>query len=69
MSITAKPTPLPPRPITGRARLCDNNGMVRRGVMHAGVDYPCTGHAHYAGHHIECTNPAHARPAAELAKP
>jgi hypothetical protein len=37
--------------------------------MHHGVDYPCTGHAHYAGQHIECTNPVHAQqPTVEPAK-
>lgn len=71
--MTAPAKPAPPRhdPITGRARLCDNDGMVRRGVMHDGTDYACTGHAHLAGHHIECTNPVHKAPppAAREARP
>lgn len=71
MTTIAKPAPPKHDPITARARLCDNNGMVRRGVMHHGVDYPCTGHAHYARQHIECTNPAHrpAPPKASKARP
>lgn len=27
--------------------------------MHHGVDYLCTGHAHFAGEHILCTSVAH----------
>ena len=41
------------------ARLCDDDGIVRRGPMHHGVDYQCTGHAHWAGYHITCISPAH----------
>lgn len=39
--------------------LCDDDGVVRGGGMHDGTDYPCTGHAHFGGHHILCTSPAH----------
>ncbi|MCA1570074.1 MAG: hypothetical protein LC798_07080 [Chloroflexi bacterium] len=39
--------------------LCDDDGVVRSGAMHHGTDYPCTGHAHFAGYHIRCTSPAH----------
>lgn len=42
-------------------QLCDADGMVRRGAMHHGTDYFCTGHAHHAGMHIRCTNPIHVR--------
>lgn len=46
-------------PFTMSAQLCDDDGIVRSGAMHHGKDYPCTGHAHFAGEHIECTSPAH----------
>lgn len=46
-------------PFTMEARLCDDDGIVRRGAMHHGTDYPCTGHAHYAGEHIKCISQAH----------
>ncbi len=46
-------------PYTLEVPLCDNDGMVRRGAMHHGNDYLCTGSAHYAGDHIKCTSPAH----------
>jgi hypothetical protein len=46
-------------PFTMAGRLCDDDRMVRRGAMHHGTDYLCTGHAHFQGHHIRCTNPAH----------
>lgn len=46
-------------PYTKDARLCDDDGIVRQGVMHHGTDYPCTGHAHFGGDHIRCTSPAH----------
>lgn len=39
--------------------LCDPDGVVRRGAMHHGQDYPCTGHAHWSGYHIRCTTPVH----------
>lgn len=41
------------------ARLCDDDGIVRRGAMHHGTDYACTGHAHYAGEHIRCVSAGH----------
>lgn len=44
---------------TMSARLCDDDGIVRRGPMHHGTDYTCTGHAHFAGDHIRCESPAH----------
>lgn len=46
-------------PYTMATALCDNDGIVRGGVMHHGTDYPCTGHAHYAGQHIRCLSPGH----------
>lgn len=46
-------------PYTISARLCDDDGIVRRGAMHHGTDYPCTGHAHFAGEHIKCSSGAH----------
>jgi hypothetical protein len=46
-------------PYTAGARLCDDDGIVRQGAMHHGTDYPCTGHAHFAGEHYRCTSPAH----------
>lgn len=46
-------------PYTMDARLCEDDGMVRGGIMHAGTDYFCTGSAHFAGQHIRCTNPRH----------
>lgn len=46
-------------PFTMSARLCHDDGIVRGGPMHHGTDYPCTGHAHYAGEHIRCLSPAH----------
>ena len=55
--------PVPPwsddDPYTMAAALCDDDGIVRGGVMHRGTDYPCTGHAHYAGQHIRCLSPGH----------
>jgi hypothetical protein len=42
-----------------RLQLCDDDGVVRRGALHDRTDYQCTGHAHYAGYHITCTNPVH----------
>jgi hypothetical protein len=47
-------------PYTSSARLCDDDGIVRRGLMHHGTDYTCTGHAHFAGAHYRCESPAHA---------
>jgi hypothetical protein len=47
-------------PYTSSARLCDDDGIVRRGLMHHGTDYTCTGHAHFAGEHYRCESPAHA---------
>lgn len=49
-------------PFTEAFRLCDDDGTVRRGAMHHGTDYTCTGHAHYAGMHIRCTTPVHVQP-------
>lgn len=49
-------------PYTMSAKLCDDDGIVRGGAMHHGTDYPCTGHAHYAGEHIYCTSEAHEDP-------
>lgn len=46
-------------PFTMEVSLCGDDGIVRGGAMHHGVDYPCTGHAHFAGEHIRCTSPAH----------
>jgi len=40
--------------------LCDTDGTVRAGYpFHDGIDYPCTGSAHFAGKHIPCSNPIH----------
>lgn len=39
--------------------LCDEDGIVRKGAMHHGTDYECTGHAHFGGFHITCTSRAH----------
>lgn len=50
---------LPDDPFTMELRLCDDDGIVRGGAMHHGTDYPCTGHAHYAGEHIRCISQAH----------
>jgi hypothetical protein len=57
-----KPHPRPDLfgPYTMGMKLCDDDGIVRSGRFHKGTDYPCTGHAHFAGEHIECTSPAHA---------
>ena len=46
-------------PYTMATSLCDDDGIVRRGAMHHGADYPCTGHAHFSGEHIRCTSPGH----------
>lgn len=46
-------------PYTMDARLCGDDGIVRGGAMHHGVDYLCTGHAHFAGEHIRCISAAH----------
>lgn len=46
-------------PSTMDLQLCDDDGIVRRGAMHHGTDYPCTGHAHFGGKHLRCTGPAH----------
>lgn len=46
-------------PYTTDAKLCDDDGIVRRGAMHHGTDYTCTGHAHFAGEHIRCISVAH----------
>lgn len=46
-------------PYTMGMQLCDDDGIVRAGAMHKGVDYECTAHAHFAGEHIECLSPAH----------
>jgi hypothetical protein len=46
-------------PYTMSARLCDDDGIVRGGAMHHGTDYPCTGHAHFAGEHIRCSSAGH----------
>lgn len=56
-----KPHPRPDLfgPYTMGVKLCDDDGIVRSGRFHSGTDYPCTGHAHFAGEHIECTSPAH----------
>lgn len=52
-------------PFTTYAKLCDSDGIVRDGAMHHGEDYPCTGHAHFAGAHICCTSGAHGTPSAQ----
>jgi hypothetical protein len=55
-------TPTPEEdPYTSEIALCDDDGIVRGGAMHHGTDYRCTGHAHFSGEHIRCTNPAHSR--------
>jgi hypothetical protein len=46
-------------PYTMSFALCDDDGTVRSGAMRHGTDYPCTGHAHFAGEHIKCSSPAH----------
>jgi hypothetical protein len=46
-------------PYTMAATLCDDDGIVRGGAMHHGTDYPCTGHAHFAGHHVRCLSAGH----------
>jgi hypothetical protein len=46
-------------PYTMDAKLCDDDGVVRRGAMHHGTDYTCTGHAHFAGEHIRCISAGH----------
>lgn len=46
-------------PYTQFFQLCDDDGQVRKGVLHKAVDYPCTGHAHFGGEHIKCTNGVH----------
>jgi hypothetical protein len=47
-------------PYTSEARLCDDDGIVRRGTMWHGADYACTGSAHpRVGEHVRCTNPRH----------
>ena len=51
--------PYPGDPFTMALRLCDEDGVVRKGAMHHGTDYPCTGHAHFAGEHIICSTPIH----------
>lgn len=54
-----RPPIRPADPYTMAAKLCDPDGIVRKGVMHHGTDYPCTGHAHFAGDHIVCTSVGH----------
>lgn len=51
--------PYPDDPFTMALRLCDEDGVVRKGAMHHGTDYPCTGHAHFSGEHIICATPIH----------
>lgn len=46
-------------PYTMEFQLCDDDGIVRSGAMHHGTDYPCTGHAHFAGEHIRRSGPVH----------
>lgn len=46
-------------PFTMELPLCDEDGIVRRGAMHHGTDYICTGHAHFEGEHINCSTPFH----------
>lgn len=41
--------------------LCDDDGIVRSGRFHHGIDYPCTGSAHFGGIEIVCASPAHRR--------
>lgn len=55
--------PYPNDSFTMAVRLCDEDGVVRRGAMHRGTDYPCTGHAHFSGEHIICATPVHWREA------
>jgi hypothetical protein len=45
-------------------QLCDDDGVVRRGALHDGVDYECTRHAHFDDLHIICNNPVHIGPEA-----
>lgn len=47
-------------PFTMQIALCDPDGTVRRGMLHRGQDYPCTGSAHVMDEHVRCTSPAHA---------
>lgn len=54
-----KPSWEPFGPFTMGLALCDDDGIVRSGRFFKGTEYPCTGHAHFAGEHIECTSPAH----------
>lgn len=55
-----EPTPDQPHPWKPwEINLCDPDGIVRRGDMHHGQDYPCTGHAHWSGYHIRCTTLIH----------
>jgi hypothetical protein len=63
MDAMPEPVHVPPwdddDPYTMATQLCDDDGIVRRGAMHDGASYPCTGHAHFAGHHIRCMSPGH----------
>lgn len=42
-------------------KLCNDDGTVERDRHGENADYPCTGHAHRFGEHIECTSPVHRR--------
>jgi hypothetical protein len=53
--------PYPDDPFTMALRLCDEDGIVRKGAMHHDTDYPCTGHAHFSGEHVICATPIHWR--------
>lgn len=46
-------------PYTDAMVLCDDDGIVRGGLLHHGKDYVCTGHAHVNGMHIRCLSPGH----------
>jgi hypothetical protein len=57
-----KPCPIPAfedDPYTLGMALCDPSGIVTSYREGEQVQFPCTGHAHLYGEHIECTSPAH----------
>lgn len=42
-----------------KVKLCDDDGIVRKGALHHGTDYPCTGSAHFGGSFFRCSTPVH----------
>lgn len=56
-------------PFTMQIALCDPDGTVRRGMLHRGQDYPCTGSAHVMDEHVRCTSLAHAENVGHCGKP